>query len=346
MPQIDGVLFSEDGSEVTVQDLIFDSNIPPLFSGNKVISPKPLVAEGTYYVYDLYSDKYIKRVITKEDLEKYFRNATRDVAVNYEHDRAGGVKGWVRLRDTKYMGEIQTPDGPKTAIFAAIELMPEAAELVAKGYYRDVSIELKPISYEITGLALTAYPVIRHLQFYSEEASPETPEPAKTEAEELKKDEVYNSEVKMDKETVLSEALQAYGLTLEDLAKLPELMAKAKEAERQAAEARRQARFSELRADLEQRVVKDGLKVAPGALDALAALYLYAEEYEVQFSLNGQNTDLKGLLDEVIAGIEAVNVFGESGAGTLKPNPEPQGVDKSRVEDIINIAVRRMAHNL
>ncbi|ABU96920.1 hypothetical protein [Thermus phage P23-45] len=339
MSQIDGVLFSESGAEVTIQDLIFTDEIPPLFSGNKVIGPKPLVAEGTYYVYDLYSDKYIKRVITKQDLEKYFRNATRDVAVNYEHDRTSGVKGWVRLRDTKYLGEIQTPDGPKTAIFAAIELMPEAAELVAKGYYRDVSIELKPISYEITGLALTAYPVIRHLQFYSDTQTA-------SEEEGLKEPTQYNEGATMDKETLLSEALQAYGLTPEDLARLPELLAKAKEAERQAEEARRQARFAQLRVELEQKVVKDGLKVAPGALDALAALYLYAEEHEVKFSMDDRQTDLKGLLDEVLAGIEAVSVFGETGAAQLKPNPEPSGVNKERVEEIVNIAIRRLSDNL
>ncbi len=326
------ILFSESGAEVTVQDLLFTDEIKPLFSGNKVISPKPLVVEGVYYTYDLLSDKYVKRTITKNDLERYFQNATRDVAVNYEHNREGGVKGWVRLRDTKYLGEVQTPEGPKTAIFAAIELMPEAAELVSQGYYRDVSIELKPISYEITGLALTAYPVIRHLQFYSED------EFLKTEAE-------YNNGDIMDKELVLSEALQEYGLSLEDLKRLPELVAKVKEAERQAAEAKRQARFAQLRSELKDAVAgKSGLKVAPGALDALAALYLYAEEAtEVQFSIDGKSTDLKGLLDQVLAGIEAVQVFGESGAGRLLIKEEPSGVDANRVNEIVSIATRRMA---
>lgn len=322
MSELDGVLFSDGGVEVTVQDLVFSQTITPLFSGNKVLDPKPIVVEGTYYLYS--GDKWRKVVITAKDLEKYFNNATRDVAVNYEHNRDDTPKGWVRLRDTKRLDMLETPEGPKTAIFAAIELMPEAAELVAKGVYRDVSIELKPITYEIVGLALTAYPVMRHLQF------------SDTAEQDLSVEELNMS----DKDVLLQEALQEFGITVDELKKLPELLAKAKELEERAREAERLAKFSHIRSELQAKVAS---KVAPGALDALAMLYLYAEEHsELKFSLDGKTTDLRGLLDEVLAGIEAMSVFGETGVGALQTKQLPDDVDHNRVNEITNIIARRL----
>ena len=154
-----------------------------------------------------------------------------------------------------------------------------------------------------------------------------------------------SKEEHMDKEAVLSEALQELGVSLSELKSLKETLEQAKEAERQAQAAKREAKFSQIRAQLESDMVqRKELKVAPGALDALAALYLYAEETaEVKFSLDGKSADLKSLLDTVLAGIEAVQVFGESGAGALAPNLEPSGVDTNRVNDIISIATRRFA---
>lgn len=332
---LDGVLFSDGGREVTVQDLMFSKDIAPLFAGNKVLDPKPIVVEGVYYLFDGLANKWRKVELTAKDLEAYFKNATRDVAVNYEHNRFDRPKGWVRLRDTKQLGTLETPEGPKTAIFAAIELVPEAAELVAQGVYRDVSVELKPVSREITGLALTAYPVMRHLQFSDEADNGEALQEAFRQKE--------HEEMSMDKETVLQEALQEFGLSLEELKRLPELLARAKELEERAKAAEREAKLAQLRAGLQAKF-SEGLKVAPGALDALAALYLYAEEHaEVSFSLEGKTVDLKGLLDEVLAGIEAVKVFGETGAGAIQPNPVPNDVDPNRVNEIVSILTRKLS---
>lgn len=333
---LEGVLFSESGREYTVQDLIFSETIQPLFKGNKVLDPKPIVVEGTYYLYDSRKGTWRDVKITAKDLEQYYNNATRDVAVNYEHDRNDRPKGWVRLRDTKRLDVLETPDGPKMAIFAAIELMPEAAELVAQGVYRDVSIELKPVSKEITGLALTAYPVIRHLQFSDEADNDEALQ---------EQEQVYGQEeMSMDKEVLLSEALQEFGITLEELKQLPEVLKRAKELEEQAKAAKQEALFAQTKAELVQRFSEDGgLKVAPGALDALAALYVFAEEHsELTFSLNGESKDLKTLLDEVLAGIEAVKVFGETGVGAMHTNPEPNDVDKDRVQTIVSILQRKL----
>ena len=332
---LDGVLFSDGGREVTVQDLMFSKDIAPLFAGNKVLDPKPIVVEGVYYLFDGLANKWRKVELTAKDLEAYFKNATRDVAVNYEHNRYDRPKGWVRLRDTKRLDTLETPEGPKMAIFAAIELMPEAAELVAQGVYRDVSVELKPVSREITGLALTAYPVMRHLQFSDEADNGEALQEVFGQKE--------HEEMSMDKETVLQEALQEFGLSLEELKRLPEILARAKELEERAKAAEREAKLAQLRTDLQAKF-SEGLKVAPGALDALATLYLYAEEHaEVSFSLEGKTVDLKGLLDEVLAGIEAVKVFGETGAGAIQPNPVPNDVDPDRVNEIVSILTRKLS---
>ena len=57
---LDGVLFSDGGREVTVQDLMFSKDIEPLFAGNKVLDPKPIVAEGVYYLFDGLANKWRK----------------------------------------------------------------------------------------------------------------------------------------------------------------------------------------------------------------------------------------------------------------------------------------------
>lgn len=354
----DLLLFSVDATgravEVTSRGFEFDESISPLFENSKVLKPVPVMVEGEYHIFDQLARAWKKVKITAEDIKAYLENTPRDVAINYEHKREGPPKGWLRIKDTARIGMLQTKQGLKTALFAAIELFEDAAQDVRKGLFRDVSIELKPVSREILGTALTGYPIMRDVQFYSNDvvdagsARSDTSEsagdagergvatsndPSASGAEAIasgaehafandtvsvpanlsdpSSDPTSDSpqETNMpdiDKNAILTEALQEYGLKPEDLGSLKDALALVRQQEQE-------LRFANAREHVKalSRDDKGNLKLAPSALDAAAQLYAFCQENEtLQFSIGEQELNPAQLFDELMKGIQGVQVFG------------------------------------
>jgi hypothetical protein len=339
----DLLLFSVDGTravEVTQHSgLEFATDIVPLFESSKVLKPVPVMVEGTYHIFDATHRSWKAVEITAKDISEYLANTPRDVAINYEHQRNGAAKGWLRLKDTARIGTIETRKGPKMALFAAIELFEQAANDVKRGLFRDVSIELKPVSKEILGTALTSYPVMRDVQFYANTASQVVGNGAEGVAESSLPDgseiavmsaatgptpatasnppplsmasgsDTPVQEHSMDealKTQALTEALQQFGLTPEDLAQVPNLLQTLELQKRELA-------FSHAKARVQDLVKSDAgeLKLAPGALIAAAQLYAFCEQHAaVQFSHGDEQLSPAQLFEQVIKGVQAVQVFG------------------------------------
>lgn len=364
------VLFSMDGNiarEVTRSPrLEFTSQVPPLFPNTRVTKEIPIMVEGVYTILDPVTKQWQKVEITKEDIERYFKNISRDVAVNYEHRRGDKPKGWVRLKDTARVGILETSHGPATALFANLELYEPTVADVEQGYFRDVSIELKPHFGEITGLALTSVPIMRDLQFYSQapeateqleegtavpdegvalEGAPDTGTPLQ---ESLSFGGSSNGEpaqaipaqeksmTDADKQAVLAETLQEFGLTVEDLRELPSLIQDARRA-------RQEARLVLAKEKVKAMTTTDqgGLKLTPTGIEAAAHLLLFAQDHaELQFSVEGESRNPEQLIEQLFASIEAVQVFGQLATESLGV-PEPvqtdpyEAVNTERVTSIV-----------
>lgn len=341
------LLFSfQDGRahEAAIQSRFeFSNDISPLYDGNQVIRPVPIMVEGTYHLFDRTQNKWREVKITENDIKDYFSNTPRDVAINYEHNRQGPVKGWVRLKDTGHIGKVKTKQGEKFALFSALELLPETAADVTRGLFRDLSIELKNVSREVLGLALTGYPVMKDVQFYSN--TPNTPdahdahdvpaEPVNTPTEEHSNP--TQPEENVDRNTVLADALQEFGLTPQDLPYLRDVI-------RNAQQEQEKARLVTARDHVRQLVTnaEGHLTLAPGAIEAAAQLYAHASEQEtLEFSVDGNSVNLAGLVDLVLQGVQAIQVFGETPGTPIEQiqAPEPvstpaAAVDQDRVKAI------------
>lgn len=362
----DLILFAVEGGravEVTTTGIEFADDINPLFANSKVTKPVPVMVEGTYQIFDAASKAWRKIVITAQDIAEYLANTPRDVAINYDHQRGGAAKGWLRLKDTGRVATVATRQGQKTALVASMELFDQAAQDVQRGLFRDVSIELKPISKEIIGNALTSYPIMRDVQFYSDAvpgaeeiadgavanatdpgalssengiespstfAQPEAAPPVESSPQETVMDEAT-------RQSVLAEALQQYGLKLEDLTSLPDAVKALRQAEAE-------ARFSAARAKIQALAGEgDKAKLAPGAVTAAAHLLAFCEEHaEVQFSVEGAQVNPAALLESVLNGVQAVQIFGAiteegepvSTAEGEPPVPATQDFDPARAKSL------------
>lgn len=358
------LLFSVEGktaTEVTFRGIEFATDATPLFDNSTVTKPVPIMVEGTYAVLNPATKQYQNINITADDIEHYFHNTPRDVAVNYEHRRGGTAKGWVRLKDTGRVGTLKTSTGEKLALFASLELFEQAASDVRAGYFRDVSIELKPISKEIIGTALTATPVMRDLQFYSNTPTleePETPDPIQASSDSPAAEPEQTPETpaaiddipqeddmsQIDKQQLFAEMLGEHGLTVEDLQALPELLNSAKEA-------KRNAQLIQARDTIKEFATReDGAVVlAPAGIEVGAQLLVFAQDNaELQFSVEGENKTPVELLEALFSHIEAVQIFGES-AGVSASDiegtpPAPANTEDTEVMDEgrVNSIVERM----
>lgn len=225
-----------------------DNGIQPLFEGNVVGKPIPVMVEGAYYIRN--KDKYREVKFSAVDIERLAKRQPRDVPFNYDHRRApgrDGVKGWLRFGEgLHYVSKIKTPDGQElTALFATPELSQEAQELVKTGIYRDVSVEYRQLDDVLTGVALTSYPVMRNLQFSElegEEAEveaepqivPSTPTPANeevtTQTPEEEMDVNKLKELPKDeKKAALDALLGEFGLDTEALVQMGQNFSNLKE---------------------------------------------------------------------------------------------------------------------
>lgn len=300
----DLLLFSVDGGraiEVTRGGFEFDQSVPALYEGSKVTKPVPVMVEGVYHVFDRSEKKFKEVKITAEDIVAYHKNTPRDVAINYEHKHGGEPKGWLRLRDTASVKPVKTRDGERMALFASLELFPEAADAVARGAFRDGSIELRPYSKEIVGQALTAYPVMRDVQFYGELSADDPNTPVVETPPNPTEDQVTP-------EQALQAALEKFGLKPEDLQMLPALIASAEKD-------KRDARLITARAKVQEFATgEDGkVRLTGPALEAAAQLYAYGTENDtLEFGDGDDKASLTGLVEKLIRGVEAIQVFGES----------------------------------
>ena len=360
------LLFSVDGTmatEVTFRGIEFSDDVAPLFERTKVTKPVPIMVEGTYAVLNPATKQYQNITITSDDIEAYFSNTPRDVVINYEHRRGGTAKGWVRLKDTGKVGTLKTPNGEKLALFASLELYDQAAADVRSGYFRDVSIELKPISKEIIGTALTATPVMRDLQFYSNSPTLEEPEsddpvqatgesptpepeqatdPSTNTPDTLEEEDMPN----IDKQALFSEMLAEHGLSVDDLQALPELLTSAKQAKQSAQLIQARDTIKEFATREDGQIV-----LAPAGIEIGAQLLVFAQDHaELQFSVEGENKTPADLLQALFSHIEAVQVFGESdgpSADDIQGTPPSMTVDDNEEfnEDRVNDIVNRMKNS-
>jgi hypothetical protein len=329
------LLFAVEGStatEVTFRGIEFSEDVPPLFEDTKVTKLLPVMVEGTYALLDPTSKQYRHVTLTAGDIAAYLANTPRDVVINYEHRRNGTPKGWVRLKDTGVLGTLRTSQGEKAALFANLELYSQSAADVRAGYFRDVSVELKPVSKEIIGCALTSTPVMRDLQFYSNlldvdpevdvgvvvVEEPEAPSNIDTPATDLEvqepqtpnspPDDKETPMTEQEKQALFAEMLQNYGLTPEELADVPSMVDAARAA-------KAQARLTTARESVRKMADRgDGQTVlAPAGVEAAAHLLVFAQENaELQFSIEGESKNPEQLLEELFSHLTAVQLFGES----------------------------------
>lgn len=349
------LLFSVDGSravEARHEGFRFGGPVQPLYPGSKVTQPVPVMVEGTYHVFDRAKKQFVEVTITAQDILDYHKNTPRDVAINYEHKHGADPVGWLRLRDTAVCKPLKTASGEKMALYASLELFGEAASKVERGVYRDGSIELRPYSKEIIGHALTGYPVMRDVQFYGEfeepvqEPAPSTPAapaaeetPASSATAQTPTDQPPKEDTPdMTEAEALAAALQKYGLRPEDLSALPALIADAEAAKKKAALTLAREAVQKFSTD-----EAGNVRLTGTALDAAAQLYVFCSDHaDLQFGEGDDATNPQGLVERLLAGIQAVQVFGETPGPSVtdiqgqepKQTPADQQVDEGRVSDI------------
>lgn len=319
----DVLLFSVSGTlarEVTRQPgMEFIDSVAPLYEGSKITKEVPLMVAGEYTILDPKTKQWQKITITDADVEKYYLNTPRDVALNYEH-RRDGTRGWVRLKDTARIGTLKTSSGERTALFASLELFPTAAEAVRTGQFRDVSIELKPVASEIIGCALTSTPVMRDIQFYSNVAELEAKShPIVTTVEEFTPSAdnltlLIETEPLMDPQEILIQELAKFGLSPADLQALPGIIA----GYQRVTEDNRRLKARQVVTDMA--TTTDGhVMLNETGIDAAAQLLAFSQRHQgegedvAMFSVHGveNQVNVEGLLAAVIEGLQPVHMFGQ-----------------------------------
>lgn len=381
------ILFSTDGHraiEVTHEGLEFGGSVAPLYEGGFVTKPVPVMVEGEYKIYDRNTGRYIDVKITREDILEYAKNTPRDVAINYEHRKGQDPVGWLRLADTATCGMFRNKRGEhKFGLLASMELFGEAANKVKRGVYRDGSVELRPVSKEIIGHALTGFPVMRDTQFYGEEPEPVDPVapatvdpvtlPAETPPSPVDPVEPPVAEDtpnvtpnvtgviaaptpqteefgEMEPNEILAQALAQYGLKPEDLSALPGLIAatEAEKAKAQLVNARTTVQsFSQ---DSEGNSYLSGQ-----ALEAAAQLYVFGQnnaDTELHFGEGDEavKTNPVGMLELLLKSVKAVQVFGETpgpSAENIIPDvPATTDADSKADEDRVSAITARIKQNM
>jgi molecular chaperone GrpE (heat shock protein) len=314
------LLFSEQGEVTAPLNFEEDPDVPPNFSGNKVSKPIPILVEGTFYGYTP-SGRVVEVKYDKAFLEAVVKNTKRDVAMNYEHIRYGpNTVGWVRTKNGKFYVD-KLPDG-KYALFAQLEVTPEAYEHIISGRYRDISVEIDRGKKRLVGLALTNYPAVDGIHQFS------LPEgEVEVDMEETKVKDVNEVEVRFSEQL---SALQA---------KLAELEAKLAEERRRAERAERLLQFSE-------KLERYKGRIPAGVKPVLVELYLFAATHDqevVQFS-DAAGEQVKAtpveLIDMLLEGLATVN-FSEQLVNEGTPAETPD-FDPNYVEAVKSIAKRRL----
>ncbi|AYJ74757.1 capsid scaffolding protein [Thermus phage phiFa] len=315
------LLFTEQGEVTSPLNFEEDPDVQPLFSGNKVSKPVVILVEGTYIGYTP-SGRAVEVKYDRAFLEAIVKNTRRDVPLNYEHYRYGpNTVGWVRVKTGKFYVD-KLPDG-RHALFAQLEVTPEAYDHITNGRYRDMSPEVDRGKKRLVGLALTNYPAIDALHQFS------MPE----EVEEMEQEVVKTDEVKKEEPALFAEQLQALQ------AKLAELEERLRAEQRRAERAERLLQFSE-------RLERFQGKIPAGVKPVLVELYLFAAEHDdqvVQFS-DAAGEQVKAtptqLIDMLLEGLAVVNYTEQvvsEGAEVAEPDFDP-----SYVAAVESIAKRKL----
>lgn len=388
-PETENLLFSvvTSGEEVSATEAllsfgVFQSceSVPPLFTGNAVGKPIPVMTEGEYHLKTKVGnqEKYKPVRFTKEDIERIAKRQPRDVPFNYDHRRSpgrDGVKGWLRFgkygeQPLHYVGQVVTPEGETlTALFATPELSEEAQQMVTSGIYRDVSIEYRGTDDVLTGCALTSYPVMRNLQFSDlteEEAASEpvsevspvtviTAEPTEVALSEnpQEEDEVKIEEMsKEDRTKLLNTLLADHDMslqTIKDLSdKFSEMETKQAQTKHELALSNAEREINELLGDSHFGMTDE---VATQAQEALA---WSATNETLNFGEDGGAADVPGAIKALLGVIgkqgkqiallagETVgtNEDGEEQFGEVEEDTDSVDIDKSRVSSLASLAKR------
>jgi hypothetical protein len=308
--------------------------IKPLFDGNRVGQAIPVLVEGEYHIKQP-GGKYRSHKFDADQIHKLAAEQPRDVPFNYDHKRASGpdgVKGWLRFVDPStgerlsFVKRIETPTGSKVALFAVPELCEEAVGFVERGIYRDTSTEYRLADGVLTGQALTSYPVMREVQFFSEiepdQTKPSTgdvnmPDPAvdiKQTPEPVSNARELTAE---EKKAIFTEGLAEFGLTADLLGSVGEIVRGAKEETKQ-------AQLSVARSDAEKEADLMLSELGHFAVDQdtrgsiVAALeFSKTDAGVVSFGEAENQVDLVGVIKHLLGEIKARNtqlelVFGET----------------------------------
>lgn len=345
------LLFSNDGTdratEVTHADIKFGSAVTPLYTGSTLTEPVPVMVEGTYKVFNRATGRYEDFTITPDDIREYLRNTPRDVAMNYEHKRGTDPVGWLRLKETGECRTLQTKQGPRTALFASMELFHEAADKVKRGVYRDGSIELRPHAKEIIGHALTGHPIMRDTQFFAEppvvipspEPVPADPTPPAPEAPANPTDTEVKEFSNMEPDKIIEDFLAKFGLSAQDIEAIPGLIAST------AAEKRKAQHTNALTAVRAFSSDADGNSPLTGEmLDIAAQLYVFGEDHaDVLFGEGDAAVPATALLEKLLRGVAAIQVFGETPgpSAAVIEGQEPVVPDADAAVDTDRVAALR-----
>lgn len=148
--------------------LSFDDVTPPHLTGARVLAPVMVFKEGDYVTLKR-NGTPVPFKADKARMEKWLQNTVRDSAVNYDHVTKPGpnTTGWLRVATGKSYLAPDPRDG-KLALWSQPELGEEALNHVENGRYRDMSIEIDPLTESIVGLALTNHPKVKNITQFSE----------------------------------------------------------------------------------------------------------------------------------------------------------------------------------
>lgn len=295
-----------------------DTTLEKIMPDGKVFEPIKVFEEGEY-VTSSRNGKLVKFKATKERMEKWVKNAYRDVPFNLDHQKESISEiGWLRAASSKTYVDVDPATG-KHALYTQPEFTQAAYDnFIARGRYRDFSLEIDPDSECITGIALTNYPRLKTLTQMSELADLDNPhtevptvavveEETTTETveqplESTKEETTMTDEMKAQLELELKEKLEAelkaeYDAKFSSIQAELETMRKAKEVEE--ANAKRAALVLEMSKKVDKLILSDdGKSILPaGIKDKAVELFCHIADADevVMFSTtaDGEQEEVK-----------------------------------------------------
>lgn len=334
------LIFTDSGMSGEASNIVrfeADPDTQPLFEGNHVSKPVPILVEGTFYGAST-SGKPVKVTFDRKFLEDLVKNTKRDVPMNFDHFRGGpNHVGWVRAKSGKPMFVDKLEDG-RYALFAQLEVTSDVYGMINKGIYRDMSAEVDRARRRLVGLALTNYPAVDGVHQFSIPDEENSEEVVMGDKDAVKQEEagaVSFAEY---------EALQGQIKAMQE--KMAELERKVAEEAARAERAEKLLQFSEA-----VEALVDAGKIPPGAKHIVTELFIFAakhaeEEVEVRFSMpEGEEVVEKAspvdMLTKLFEMLPSADMFSQN-LSDAEDVAEPD-FDKDFVEGIKRIAEKKLA---